>query len=79
MFTEVTDHLKANHWKIKLILENKQTTPLILVFSSLQLQEFAPKGSFRYAIYLFLCGMGAVKSTKKISFLCILKKCVIKV
>lgn len=53
MMAEVTDNLKANHWKIKLNLENKQATPLILVFSSLQLHEFAPKGSFMYVIYLF--------------------------
>lgn len=65
MITEVTDYLKANNWKIKLILENKQATPLILIFSSLQLHEFALKGSFMYAIYVFLGGRGAAKYVKK--------------
>lgn len=37
MNKEVADNLKANHWKITLISENKQATPLILVFFSLQL------------------------------------------
>lgn len=69
MITEATDHLKANHWKIKLILENKQATPLILVFSSLQLQEFAHKGSFMYEIHLFWMGWGLLNLQKKKSFL----------
>lgn len=65
-------------------MENKQT-PLVLVFTSLQLHEFAPKGSLMYVIYLL--GVGeAVKFTKnnkkpqinKKSFLSILKKHIVE-
>lgn len=72
MITEVTDNLKSNHWRIKLILENKKTnkqTPLVLVFSSLQLHEFAPKDSFMYVIYPLRAGGLLNLQKKKKSFL----------
>lgn len=71
MITEVPDNLQVNPCRIKLILENKPTnqthkhTPLVLVFSSLQLHEFAPKGILMYVIYP-PWARGAVKSTKEI-------------